>query len=90
MREKRLSIHDTSFVMVMAYIMVRVDAGKERDVVKRIQKMPEVKDSNIIYGEWDVVMKVQVKNIEEITAFVVDKLRKIKAVKLTSTMIVAD
>ena len=76
--------------MVMAYIMVRVDAGEERDVIKKIQKLPEVKDSNIIYGEWDVVMKIKVKNVEEITAFVVDKLRKIKAVKLTSTMIVAD
>ncbi len=76
--------------MVLAYIMVRVDAGKEREVLKKIQKFDEVKDSNIIYGEWDVVMKIKVKNIEEITAFVVDKLRKIKPVKLTSTMIVAD
>ena len=76
--------------MVFAYIMVRVDAGKERDVLKKVQKFSEVKDSNIIYGEWDVVMKIKVKNIEEITAFVVDKLRRIKPVKLTSTMIVAD
>ena len=76
--------------MVFAYIMVRVDAGKEREVLKKVQNFEEVKDSNIIYGEWDVVMKIKVKNIEEITAFVVDKLRKIKPVKLTSTMIVAD
>jgi DNA-binding Lrp family transcriptional regulator len=76
--------------MVLAYIMVRVDAGKERDVAGKVKKMSEVKEANIIYGEWDLVIKINVKNVEEITAFVVDKLRHLKEVKLTSTMIVAE
>jgi DNA-binding Lrp family transcriptional regulator len=75
--------------MVLAYIMVRVDAGEERNVMKQIEKFNEVKDSHIIYGEWDLIMKIEVPNVEEITVFVVDKLRKIDSVKLTSTMIVA-
>lgn len=76
--------------MVLAYIMVRIDAGSEREVLSKIESLSEVKESHIIYGEWDIVMKVSVSNIEEITAFVVDKLRKMKSVKLTSTMIVAE
>ena len=76
--------------MVYAYIMVRVDAGKERDVLKQVSGFPEVKDAHIIYGEWDLILKIEAKNIEDITAFVVDKLRKVDAVKLTSTMITAD
>ena len=75
--------------MVLAYIMVRVDAGEERNVMKQVEKFSEVKDSHIIYGEWDLIMKIEVSNVEEITVFVVDKLRKIESVKLTSTMIVA-
>jgi len=76
--------------MVMAYIMVRVDAGHEREVLGKLKEMDEVKDSHVIYGEWDLIVKVVVKSVEDITAFVVDKLRKLKAVKLTSTMIVAE
>ena len=70
--------------------MVRVDAGKERGVLKSVKKLSEVKETHIIYGEWDLILKIEVKNIEGITAFVVDKLRAIKSVKLTSTMIVAE
>lgn len=76
--------------MVLAYIMVRIDAGSERSVLSKIESLSEVKESHIIYGEWDIVMKIEVANVEEITAFVVDKLRKISDVKLTSTMIVAE
>lgn len=75
--------------MVLAYIMVRVDAGEERNVMKQVEGFNEVKESHIIYGEWDIIMKIEVGNVEEITVFVVEKLRKIGAVKLTSTMIVA-
>ena len=76
--------------MVLAYIMVRVDAGKEREVLKEVSKWEEVKEAHIIYGEWDLILKVEVDSIEGITSFVVDKLRTIDAVKLTSTMIVAE
>jgi len=76
--------------MVLAYIMVRVDAGEERNVLKKVEEFGEVKEAHIIYGEWDLIMKIEVANVEEITVFVVDKLRKIEAVKLTSTMIVAE
>ncbi|MBR9681705.1 MAG: Lrp/AsnC family transcriptional regulator, partial [Candidatus Altiarchaeota archaeon] len=63
---------------------------KEREILSAIKDLSEVKDANIIYGEWDVVVKIDVKDVESITSFVVDKLRKIDAVKLTSTMIVAE
>ncbi|HDR53194.1 MAG TPA: Lrp/AsnC family transcriptional regulator [archaeon] len=76
--------------MVLAYIMVRADAGKEREVVQKVKSLPEVKDAHIIYGEWDAIIKVEVKDVEAITAFVIDKLRKMDIVKLTSTMIVAE
>ena len=76
--------------MVLAYILVRADAGKERAILGKMKKFKEVKDAHIIYGEWDAVIKIQVKDVEAITSFVVDKLRKISAVKLTSTMIVAE
>ena len=76
--------------MVLAYIMVRTDAGKEREVLNKAREFPEVKEAHLIYGEWDLILKVEVESIEEITAFVVDKLRRIEAVKLTSTMIVAE
>ena len=76
--------------MVFAYVLVRADAGKEREILSKVKDFSEIKDVHMIYGEWDVIIKIEVKNVESITSFVVDKLRGIDAVKLTSTMIVAE
>lgn len=75
--------------MVLAYVMVRTDAGKEDGVRSEAEKMSEVKESHIIYGEWDILMKIDVASVEKITEFVVEKLRKLEGVRLTSTLIVA-
>jgi len=75
--------------MVLAYVMVRTDAGKEDEVRSEAEKMSEVKEAHIIYGEWDILMKIDVANVEKITEFVVEKLRKLESVRLTSTLIVA-
>ena len=72
--------------MVTAYIMVEVDSGTENDVAGSIKKMDGVKDVGIVYGEYDIVLKVEVGSMEGLQNFVLS-LRKEKGIKRTTTMI---
>ena len=72
--------------MVTAYIMVEVDSGTENDVAAAIKKMDGVKDVGIVYGEYDIVLKVEVGSMEGLQNFVLS-LRKEKGIKRTTTMI---
>ncbi|MDH5483029.1 MAG: Lrp/AsnC ligand binding domain-containing protein [Candidatus Bathyarchaeota archaeon] len=49
----------------------------------------EVSIAGIIYGEYDLIAKVSVPNLEALEKFLAEKIRKVPSIILTSTMIVA-
>ena len=75
--------------MAEAYILLKVTPGYERSIVKELKSIPEVGNVDELYGQWDIITKASVAKIEDLDALLSDKMRKIKGVKLTSTMIVA-
>lgn len=75
--------------MIEAYILIKVKVGAERNVVDKLKKLKEIKDINELYGEWDIITKTQVPNIEDLDALITEKIRDNDEIELTSTMIVA-
>jgi Lrp/AsnC family leucine-responsive transcriptional regulator len=57
----------------------------QRELAKRIAKLPGVYEVHIISGEYDLLLKVRGKSLEEIGVLVVDKLRQLKGVGRTLT-----
>ena len=75
--------------MVEAYILIKVKVGAERNVADKLRKLKEIKDVNELYGEWDIITKIEVPNIEDLDALITEKIRDNNEIELTSTMIVA-
>ena len=57
----------------------------QRELAKRIAKLPGVNEVHIISGEYDLLLKVRGKTLEDIGTLVVDKLRQLKGVGRTLT-----
>ena len=57
----------------------------QRELAKRIAKLPGVHEVHIISGEYDLLLKVRGKSLEDIGLLVVDKLRQLKGVGRTLT-----
>jgi Lrp/AsnC family transcriptional regulator, leucine-responsive regulatory protein len=57
----------------------------QRELAKRIAKLPGVYEVHIISGEYDLLLKVRGKTLEDIGTLVVDKLRQLKGVGRTFT-----
>lgn len=74
---------------VKAYVLLKVSSGTEREVCKKISEFDEVLDASIVYGEFDIVVKISVEQLDGLEVFLSDKMRSIPSVMLTSTMIVA-
>ncbi len=72
-----------------AYLFIELGSSDEEEVLEKLKEMQEVKEVHIIFGEWDILAKVEVNTPEDLTAFIIDKIRSMKEVKMTSTMIVA-
>jgi DNA-binding Lrp family transcriptional regulator len=74
---------------VKAYIMINVKTGTEDAVCGQILKFPEVEEVNMIYGEYDLAVKVKAKDMNHLDRLIVDKLRGIPDILLTATMLIA-
>jgi len=57
----------------------------QRQLAKRITKLPGVSEVHIISGEYDLLLKVRGKSLEEIGKLVIDKLRQLQGVGRTLT-----
>ena len=73
---------------MLAYLLIRV-LEDEQGVMEELKSMKEVKEVHVLFGEWDLLVKLKMPDPEMVGTFVMENIRSIKAVKLTSTMIVA-
>ena len=42
-----------------AFVLIKTDPGREREVADKLNKLPEVKEVHIITGEWDILAVVE-------------------------------
>lgn len=73
--------------MIEAYVLLRVKPGMDRSVFQTVKKLKQVKDMETVYGEYDLLMKIQVKTMDDLDAFIFDAVRAIQGVERTTTLI---
>jgi DNA-binding Lrp family transcriptional regulator len=75
---------------MFAYILITVKSGAEREFLREVSELKEVVEANLVIGENDAVIKVNVKDISQLDKFLTDKLRVLPDVFLTTTMIITE
>jgi Lrp/AsnC family leucine-responsive transcriptional regulator len=85
----RLGRGATAFVLVtFEHMTDGTEKGpSQRDVARDIARLKEVQEVHIITGDWDILLKVKAKNMDEIGRLLIDKIRLIKGVKRTLTCV---
>ena len=76
-------------MVTLAYVLVTLKSGAERDVCKKVSNLEEVIQVDELYGEYDAIIKVRVEDLSRLDKFLTDKLRSLPDIFLTTTMIVA-
>jgi len=76
--------------MVSAYVLITVESGKEKKTLQKLLKLKEVKKGNVVYGAYDIVLYVETDSLKELQDLIGKKIREIKDVTQTSTMITWD
>ncbi|MEK6937502.1 MAG: Lrp/AsnC ligand binding domain-containing protein [Nanoarchaeota archaeon] len=72
-----------------SFVLISIKDGKEREMLDVLKEFPEVEDAHILFGEWDVIAKINTSGAEELGTFIMDKIRSRGDVSLTSSLIVA-
>lgn len=72
-----------------AFVLISLLERTERNVLSELKSYPQVKNAYILFGEWDIIMEIEVSNPEELGTFVINNIRSRNDVRLTSSLIVA-
>ncbi|MHA1821331.1 MAG: Lrp/AsnC family transcriptional regulator [Promethearchaeota archaeon] len=81
-----MSEDDKSNKDVIAFLLMTTDSDRTEEILDRLKGMAEVIEAYIIYGDWDMIVKVKIPSLPELTRVVMN-LRKIMGVRKTSTLI---
>lgn len=76
-------------MVVVAYVTVTMKAGAENAVLKKIATLEEVTEANLLYGEYDALVKIKVEDLSQLDNFLTEKLRVLPDVFQTASLIVA-
>ncbi|WP_457557049.1 Lrp/AsnC ligand binding domain-containing protein [Candidatus Harpocratesius sp.] len=71
---------------VVAFILLVTDSSATQQIFQDVKKIDKVKEVHMIYGDYDLIIKVELSNLQEMTAFMM-QLRKDFAIKKSSTLI---
>jgi DNA-binding Lrp family transcriptional regulator len=75
--------------MPIAIVLINSEIGKEMDILNELCKMPEVEKAFLVYGVYDVVARVRSETMEQLESSVTNKVRKLKGIRSTLTLIVS-
>lgn len=73
--------------MIEAFVLVVVKPGTEEKVYEVLAKNEKIKEIYRVYGEYDIILRVEVGNIEELDSFHDKVLRRINNIEMTETLI---
>lgn len=74
---------------ITAYIMIKVEGMSNRNVLDEIMALDETDEAFIIFGAFDIIIKAQFESNDEMSVYVVEKLKAIEGVGETQTNVCA-
>ena len=72
--------------MAVGYVLLNVVPGTEHDVYLRLQKMDNVMDVTVLFGDYDVIVKLAADDLGSIATTVVESIRQVPGVLRSKTL----
>jgi DNA-binding Lrp family transcriptional regulator len=72
-------------MVVQAYILIQTDVGKASQVAQAIAQVKGVTLSEDVTGPYDVIVRAEARNVDELGKLVVAKLQSIEGITRTLT-----
>ena len=72
-------------MVVQAYILIQTDVGKAAEVAREIAEVDGVTLAEDVTGPYDVIVRAEAKNVDELGKLVVSKVQNLSGITRTLT-----
>jgi len=73
-----------------AYVMINCEMGAEDTIIEVVKSIDSVKEVSGVFGNYDVILKLECPNIEEMREIITKKIRQLGKVRCTTTIMCAN
>ncbi len=78
-----------------AYVLMKIATqtdvcGFSRSVIEEIKKMKGVEDAQLLFGDFDAVLKLDMPKIHDVENMVMEEIQMIEGVESTLTLLCVD
>lgn len=76
--------------MAIGYVLINVQPGTEQQVYNDVRNLPHVTDATVLFGDHDLIVKLEANDLATIAKAVVEHIRAVEGVVNTKTLAGAD
>ena len=73
--------------MATGFALLTISPLKEKEVFEALNGMPEVSEVHPLFGEYDILVKIECGDIDAIGEVVIKKIRSLQGIVDTKTLI---
>jgi len=88
--EKKLGKNIAAYVLLHYNIALWGESVTRESLKKQLLELPCIVEVKYLLGQYDILLKVQVADIEELNDIILDRFRKIPGIGQTATLIVLE
>ena len=72
--------------MVIGFVLMHVSPLHEHEVFNKLSKIPEVIELHPLFGEYDLIVKIEAEDYESLGQIIIHKIRTIDGIIDTKTL----
>jgi len=76
--------------MTTAYVLISCDLGFDVEIIDEIKQLEDVKEAHGIFGAYDIIVKLESDNVENLRDVITWKIRKLNRVRSTLTLMATE
>ena len=76
--------------MPRAYVLINTEPDKMEAVAKDIRKLKGIIETSMVYGAYDIVVKIQTDSMVKLKEIVASQIRQMDSIRSSVTMIVIE
>lgn len=73
--------------MITNFVLIKTKSGRECEVYNELNKISEIVEYHQLFGEYDLIAKIDAENLEKVGQIIIEKIRHINYVIDTKTLL---
>ena len=70
----------------IGFVLIDIEPSREKEVYERLMKIDHIVELYPLFGEYDLIAKVEAESFDAIGSIVMSKIRSIDGVRATKTL----